>query len=717
MKLLIVSSYPPRKCGIATFTQDLVANLRQQEPSVEIGIVALGDGTVGYDGDVVHIIEHHDAESYQKAAAWINASGYEVLVIEHEYGLYGANDGEAVLTLAKESRLPIITTLHTVLAHPSKQQRDILASLCRSSAAVVTMASNSRHMLAKVYGVPKTKVHVIHHGVPSHEGYPSRTVLKQRYGMKGKTVVSTFGLLSEGKGIEYGIMAMASVVKEHPEALYIIAGQTHPVVREKEGEQYRRKLEQMVADKGLKNNVRFIDRYFSQEDLVRLLLLSDIYMTPYLGREQAVSGTLAYAAGCGKAIVSTSYPYAQELLADGRGILADFADPDSLARALLQLLDHQQQRLDMEQKMAEFGKNMTWGTVARRYKEVFAHVLAMEKLLSVCPSDRCLFRMSDDTGMFQHGILTVPNLHEGYTTDDNVRALLLAALRYKGKKDERILVLVQKYLAFVAYAYKDGWFRNFMGYDRKFLGECGSQDCFGRCLWVLGTLSIASWLPGSVTEVCNTLFQQAFSSISKVTAIRAKAYSIIGLAHRNVKAESPILVALAQDLVAAYTRTYSDSWRWFEDEVTYCNAILPLALFEAYRTTGMKKFLAVATDSCDFLIKLTVRDGFFSPVGCKGWCHRGSEPALYDQQPVEAVGMVQLCLTAYDVTRQVRYHELAKTCLLWFAGKNLLGLPLADGNEGGCFDGLEAHGVNQNQGAESILSWQLAWFLWHGERK
>lgn len=717
MKLLIVSSYPPRKCGIATFTQDLMSHLHQQDASIEIGIVALGDGTVGYNEEVVHIIEHHNEASYHQAAQWINASGYDVLVIEHEYGLYGDHDGQAVLVLAKESKLPVITTLHTILSHPSPQQHDILASLCRYSTAVVTMANNSKSTLHRIYGVPREKVHVIHHGVPSHENYPTREDLKQKYEIEGRTVISTFGLLSEGKGIEYGIQAMVAVAQKHPEVLYIIAGQTHPVVKEKEGEKYRQRLEQIVKTQGLADNVRFIDRYFSQEDLVRLLLLSDIYMTPYLAREQAVSGTLAYAAGCGKAIVSTAYPYAKELLSEGRGVVADFADVSSLEKAVLSLLDHPDKRIEMEKKMSLFGRDMTWTAVACRYKELFSQVIAQKKLLSERPSHRCLLRMSDETGIFQHGFLTIPDRKKGYTTDDNVRALYLSCLRYKETQDSETLYWIRTYLSFVVHAQKEGTFRNFMGYHHTFLEEQGSQDCFGRCLCILGTLSVVSWLPSSITEVCDYLFEQSFASIQEISALRSKAYIIIGLAQRNRRKEDDVLNTLAHDLVASYKQCTTTSWHWFEDEMTYCNALLPRALFVAYQRTGNEDFLTVATQSAQFLINLTVQDDVFVPIGCKGWYKKGSIPARYDQQPVEAAEMILLCHSAYALTHEERYKELLQTCFDWFIGKNTLGLILVDPEEGGCYDGLEPHGLNHNQGAESILSWQLSWFVAHNQYK
>jgi len=369
LKILFLSSYPPRKCGIATFTQDLVTSLRQL-PLVTIGIVALGDGSCGYDNEVLFSIERHEEKDYQEAAKRINESGYDLLIIEHEYGLFGKEDGKEVLTLAKEIHLPIVTTFHTILSHPNERQKDILSSLCNLSDAVVTMAGNSRDMLVSTYDADVTKIHVIPHGVPSFEGYQNRDALKAEADLEGRIIISTFGLLSSGKGLEYGIEALENVVKTHPKVIYLIAGQTHPVVREREGELYRHKLQYLVSSHGLENHVRFINHYFSQEDIVKLLLMSDIYLTPYLGKEQAVSGTLAYAAGCGKAIVSTPYPYAKELLDEGRGCLADFADVSSLSKQLSFLLDNPDELHRMERKMKVYGSAMVWSSVACRYAEL-----------------------------------------------------------------------------------------------------------------------------------------------------------------------------------------------------------------------------------------------------------------------------------------------------------------------------------------------------------
>lgn len=360
-----LSTYPPRACGIATFTQDLVRELKK-EPFLHTDIVAVSDRLYEYGADVRHEIRQNDQASYREAADWINRSDAQVLMVEHEYGIYGGEDGRWLLDLLDRVEKPVVATLHTVLPEPNDGQREVLRALCRKSEKIVTMANNSRRILSQEYGADPNKIVVIPHGVPRFE-LPGREELKQQQGLQGRPIVSTFGLISPGKGLEYGIEAIAEVAKRHPDVLYLILGQTHPVVRREQGEAYRDKLEQLVRERRLARNVRFVNRYLTKEELVRSLCLSDVYMTPYLGRDQAVSGTLAYAVGYGRVIVSTPYRYAQEMLADGRGLLGKFRDPLSLARGIEYVLDHPREKAAMEAKTLAYGRPMMWDQVADAY--------------------------------------------------------------------------------------------------------------------------------------------------------------------------------------------------------------------------------------------------------------------------------------------------------------------------------------------------------------
>ncbi|MDD3229639.1 MAG: glycosyltransferase family 4 protein [Oscillospiraceae bacterium] len=372
IRVAFLSTYPPRECGIATFTQDLFREL-QKNCGLQTGIIAVNDQDYVYGKDVIQEFPQQDRASYTKLADWVNRSAIQVIVIEHEYGIYGGECGEYLLDFAERVQKPFVLTLHTVLPNPSEKQKQILQELCKKSSRIVTMASNSQKILCNLYGADAEKITVIPHGVPVFE-VPSREELKKQQNLEGRTIVSTFGLISSGKGLEYGIRAIADVAEKHPDILYLILGQTHPVVKKREGEAYRESLEKLVNDLGLQQNVRFVNRYLEKEELVRYLKMSDIYMTPYLGKEQAVSGTLAYAAGYGRVIVSTPYLYAEEMLSDGRGMLADFRDAESLGRCINYLIDHPNEKAEMEQKTLELGRTMSWKHVADRYTEIFKEV-------------------------------------------------------------------------------------------------------------------------------------------------------------------------------------------------------------------------------------------------------------------------------------------------------------------------------------------------------
>ena len=367
-----LSTYPPRECGIATFTQDLTHALKKRK-RFKIGVAAVSDRPYDYGEDVVFQLQQQDRKSYGEAARRINRSGMQLLAVEHEYGIYGGKCGDYLLELIDRIEKPLVSTFHTVLPEPNPRQKDILRTLCEKSAAVVTMASNSAAVLRSVYGADPGKIKVIPHGVPEFD-LPPREKLKREANLENRTVVSTFGLISPGKGLEYGIEAIAKAAGKHPDIFYLILGQTHPVVKREFGEAYRRSLEKLVADRGLQKNVGFVDRYLTKEELARYLKLSDIYMTPYLGRDQAVSGTLAYAVGYGRAVVSTPYPYAREMLADGRGMLAEFGDAASLAGCIEYLVEHPEERARMERRTARFGEAMTWPRVAEKYGEIFFSV-------------------------------------------------------------------------------------------------------------------------------------------------------------------------------------------------------------------------------------------------------------------------------------------------------------------------------------------------------
>lgn len=376
-----LSTYPPRECGLATFTQDLVRELDKVGLLNRPKVIAVSNSDYSYSGRVVMELRQHDRESYVNTADAINNSNIELLVIEHEYGIFGGEAGEYILDLADNLQIPFVTTLHTVLPKPSQKQREILKQLGEKSAKIVTMAKNTKPILEKVYAIEPSKIEVIHHGVP-YRVLESREKLKEKHGLSGRSIVSTFGLLSPGKGLEYGIEAVAEVAKEHKDILYLILGQTHPCVKKESGEVYREKLAEMVDRLGIREHVRFVDKYLSKDEIIHYLRMSDIYMTPYLGKDQAVSGTLAYAVGYGRVIISTPYSYAKEMLSEGRGLLAEFNDAPSLARHIRYVLENPQAKKEMERRTLSVGRTMMWGNVANHYTKLFIDTLEETKLVS-----------------------------------------------------------------------------------------------------------------------------------------------------------------------------------------------------------------------------------------------------------------------------------------------------------------------------------------------
>jgi len=374
-----LSTYPPRECGLATFTQDLVRELDNETILNKPKVIAVSNDKYTYGDRVIMELLQHDMESYIDTAKAINDSDIELLVIEHEYGIFGGEWGEYILDLVENLQIPFITTLHTVLPNPLDKQKEILKVLGEKSAKVVTMAKNTKPILETVYNIDPSKIEVIHHGVPYRILEP-REKLKEKHGFSGKTVVSTFGLLSPGKGLEYGIEAIAQVAKEYKNIVYLILGQTHPCVKKESGEEYREKLVEMVENLGIKEHVKFVNKYLTKDEIIHYLQLSDIYMTPYLGKDQAVSGTLAYAVGYGRVIVSTPYSYAKEMLAEGRGLLAEFNDASSLAKQIKYVIENPDVKEEMERKTLSVGRTMMWGNVANHYTKLFIDTLEEQKL-------------------------------------------------------------------------------------------------------------------------------------------------------------------------------------------------------------------------------------------------------------------------------------------------------------------------------------------------
>jgi glycosyltransferase involved in cell wall biosynthesis len=731
-KVAFVGDYLPRQCGIATFTHDMYASVAGQFPEAECFIVPVNDRAEGYDypPEVRFEIEEQDLDSYLRAADFLNFSNTDVVCLQHEYGIFGGPSGSHVLGLLRDLRMPVVTTLHTVLREPSVDQRRALEQVCDLSARVVVMTERARSFLREVYHVDPEKLDLIAHGIPDTP-FVDPTFFKDQFGVEGKHVLLTFGLLSPNKGIEHMLRALPAVLAEFPDLVYIVLGATHPNLVREQGESYRLSLERLARDLGVEQNVSFYNRFVELDALTEFLGAADLYVTPYLNPAQVVSGTLSYAFGCGKVVVSTPYWHAEELLADGRGVLVPFADSEALAREVASLLRDEPRRQAMRKRAYLMGREMVWSQSAHAYMELFHKarrgragapfrtftVRTLSDLPADLPSWRLdhLRRMTDSTGLFQHAVYNLPNYAEGYCTDDNARALLLTVrLEEMGLHDE-VSALGDTYAAFLNYALdRDrGRFRNFMGYDRRWLEEVGSDDSHGRALWALGSC-VGRSNRRDFQFWAAQLFDVALPPVAETSSPRGWAFALLGLNEyfRRLSGDrraSQARDALTARLLELYDGTASDDWPWFEEVLSYDNARLPHALIVSGRTSGNERAFEVGLTTLRWLIGVqTSPQGHFRPVGSHGFYRRGEEPARFDQQPLEASATVSACLAACRATEDPFWLRHARAAFEWFLGRNDLGQSLYDAASGGCRDGLHPDRTNQNQGAESTLSFLLA---------
>ncbi|HEY65203.1 MAG TPA: glycosyltransferase [Caldilineae bacterium] len=733
-RIAFIGNYLPRQCGIATFTTDLCESIAEQFRGTTCFAVPVNDTEEGYDYPprVRFELQENDLTSYRRAADFLNINNVDLVCLQHEYGIYGGPAGSHILALLRELRMPVVTTLHTILREPDRYQRRVLEEITQLSDRVVVMSERSREFLKTIYGVPEEKIDLIPHGIPDVP-FIDPNFYKDQFGVEGKLVLLTFGLLSPNKGIENVIKALPAVLSEYPNVVYIVLGATHPHIKRREGETYRLSLQRLARALGVEKNVIFHNRFVSLEELIEFIGAADIYITPYLNKEQIVSGTLAYTVGAGKAVISTPYWYAEELLADGRGLLVPFDDPEAIAEQVLYLLDNEAERHAMRKRAYLFGREMIWSRVAQRYMESFE--LAREerirsprpafvaKTLDQRPSELPLLkldhlrRLTDDTGILQHAIYMVPNYAEGYTTDDNARALVVTALLEELGETSFMDTrgLASRYLAFLWYAFnpETGRFRNFLSYDRRWLEEVGSEDSHGRALWGLGTVLRRSRREG-LKGLTGRLFNLALPAVMEFISPRSWAFSLIGI-HEYLKQFAGDRAALnareelSQRLLDMYHENSSEEWPWFEDTLTYCNAKLPHALILCGHEMGRDDMLEVGLKTLEWLADVQrAEEGHFVPIGNDGFYPKGGERARFDQQPIEAYTMVSASLAAYRVTGDEKWQKEALRAFEWFLGHNDVGLPLYDPTTGGCRDGLHPDRVNQNQGAESTLAFLLS---------
>jgi glycosyltransferase involved in cell wall biosynthesis len=723
--IALIGNFLPRKCGIATFTTDTYAALRARFPDCRVDVYAMDDhpGRYDYPEAVTGTIPQDDRVAYLATARDIQASGAQALWLQHEYGIFGGDAGAHILALLDRVTIPLVVTLHTVLEKPSTAERQVLEGLLRRASKIIVMADRGRDILERVFGVSPKMIAVIPHGVPDRP-FAAPDAFKDRFGWAGKRVILTFGLLAPGKGIETIIEAMPAVVERHPDATYVVLGATHPNLVAHEGERYRDSLKAQAAALGVGGNVEFIDAFVDHDDLIDYLQAADIYATPYLNPAQITSGTLSYAVGVGKAVVSTPYVHATEILADGHGVLVDFRDAAAFAREIGDLLGSTRNSQRLSERAYARGRTMIWPRVVEKaMDEITTAIVTQPTRLGnggsaqtkVLPPDiSAVERMSDMTGMLQHSIFSVPDRRHGYCIDDNARALMLMSAVDDidpATRDKWLTV----YASFIQYAWnpEQRRFRNFMNFDRTWCEDVGSEDSNGRTIWALG-VTARDARDTKHRDWANAMFDSTASLALELGSPRAQAFAMLGAA--AMMQASPghqlamqILRRFPDEHLALLDAARRPAWGWFEIVLAYDNARLPEAMIRAGMALDRKDLVACGLDTLSWIIsKQTAPEGHFRAVGSESFGRAYAEPLPFDQQPLEAQATVDACCAAYDATGDRRWFDEAKRAYDWYLGVNDLDLPLATQKDGGCFDGLMPNGLNRNQGAESILALQMA---------
>jgi glycosyltransferase involved in cell wall biosynthesis len=732
-KIAFVGDHLPRKCGIATFTSDLLAAVASAHPQSQCFAVSVNDIPGGYEyPEVVRFeIEEQDLSSYLRAADFLNISNVDIVCLQHEFGIFGGPAGGHILALLRELRMPVVTTLHTILREPKADQRRVMEGLISLSTRLVVMAERGRQMLQGIYQAPPAKIDLIPHGIPD-VGFVDPAYFKDQFGVEGRVVLLTFGLLSPNKGIEYALNALPQILAEFPEVVYIILGATHPNELREHGEAYRLSLEILAEKNKVDKNVIFYNQFVDLENLKEFIGAADLYLTPYLNEAQITSGTLAYTFGAGKAVVSTPYWHAAELLAEDRGVLVPFGDAPAIAREVIGLLRDDARRHAIRKTAYRLGREMVWSNVAQMFMRSFEcsrlEVAALSrKSLSIKTLDQKprelpkiklshLSRMTDSTGVFQHAVFSVPNFSEGYCTDDNARAFILAVLLGElGEEPESVRTLATTTAAFLHHAFdlKTKRFHNHLSFDRRWLDEQGSEDCQGRALWALG-IGVGRSPFRSFQMIAGQLFAQALPAVTGFTSPRAWAFGLIGINEYLRRLSGDSLVNQTREtltcrLMELFETSAQPDWQWFEEELSYDNAKLAQALIVSGQATGQQAVLDRGLRALRWLTELQMSEkGHLRPIGSNGFYRRGGARANFDQQPVEAQAMVSACLEAYRATADFWWYEHAQRAFDWFIGWNDLGLELYSPETGGCRDGLHVDRVNGNQGAESTLAFLLS---------
>ncbi len=733
-RIAFIGNSPPRQCGIATFTSHLQRAVAERRDTNETTIVAMNDHgqSYQYPSDVFIQIKDSDVQDYIRAARILNAGDYDLVCLQHEFGIFGGESGSHILELLGRLTIPVVTTFHTVLEKPTSAQRYVMERIIALSSGLIVMANRGRDLLVDVYRAPTDKLTVIPHGIPDFE-FVEPDAAKEATGLEGKSVILTFGLLGPNKGIEVMIEAMPAILERKPNALYVVLGATHPNLLREQGESYRDGLIAEVARLGIQDNVLFLNRYVDQATLLQYISACDVYVTPYLNQSQMTSGTLSYSFGLGKAVVSTPYWHAEELLDDGDGVLVPFGSSTALALEIGNLLTDDDRRLQLRKRAYAKSRSMVWSEVAKEYLAIFEAALRPNQLKLVSnvakpapvisgaladaltlPDMRYahFLSMCDDTGLFQHSIHSIPDRLHGYCVDDNARALLLACTLHTTQEEELQDALVTRFAAFVQHAWNpdNKRFRNFMSFDRRWLEDCGSEDSHGRTLWALGECA-KSDASASRRHWAEGLFTEALDVVETFTSPRAWAFTLLGLdAYCNGSQAERLRTMLADRLLLRLTTSEKDDWTWFEPELAYDNPRLSQALILTGVALHSKNYVDAGLRSLRWLMTLqTAPMGHFRPVGSASFGRSYAKPLAFDQQPLEATAAISACLSAHRADGEgFDWQGHATRAFHWFTGRNDLSTALVDFQTGRCRDGLHPDRVNENSGGESLVSYLIS---------
>jgi glycosyltransferase involved in cell wall biosynthesis len=732
----ILSTFPPRACGIGVFSSDLRAALLEAPGMDDVGVVVVVDEPSSPQRtDVLATVSQSSRGDYVRAARLLGRLDIDVVLLQHEYGIYGGAEGEYVLSFARELSQPLVVSLHTLLSEPAPHQLEVLGSLCREAERVIVMTETARRLLIELDACPAEKIRIVPHGVPAVLGgrraehaAGRRPVYVMRgeggyEGMQSRFLLSTFGLLSAGKGLETALEALPAIVEQHPDVLYMIVGRTHPQVERREGERYRLQLERQVIDLGLEEHVAFDDRFLSIDELADLLAATDVFVTPYRNREQIASGALTFALAAGCAAVSTPYWYAEEVLASGAGTTVPFGDPGALADAVCSYIEQPELLAAARAEARRIGSELRWSSVAESTADVLGEAVAAAPVRARIPSvdlrlDRArtdhLHTLVDDVGIVQHAYGVIPNWSSGYCVDDVARLALVALELERREGDERWTAILHRALAFLLSAAEgDGpGMRNFLSFERRWLDDQHVGDHVGRSIWALGEILSTAWVQG-VVGPAGRLLISLVASLNGEVSLRTAAYATLGLARLDPDRLEPdarrLLERLVGRLEADYARTASGTWRWFEDDLGYDNARLSQALIVGGEALGSKEAVAAGLESLSWLgDESGLADGMLRLTGHLGRSRNEPVPGRGDEQPLDAAALVEAELAAFAVTRDPEHGARARTAFEWFLGRNRLSRPLYDFATGGCGDGLGHDAINENEGAESTLAFHRA---------